>query len=111
MARNRNNNKKRNERAKHGEEQKVRTGETFRVLLYVQLKRIFSAGSASTSQRTSIECIFIEPTADCSVPGLHLGASIKPNTNTHTEKKMEHMKSNQIKSPLRESPFGKSFRP
>lgn len=65
---------------------RVHTGETFRVLLYVQLKRIFSAGSASTSQRTSIECIFIEPTDDCSVPGLHLGASITYNKNTNQQK-------------------------
>lgn len=53
------------------------TGDTFLVLLYVQLNRIGSAGSASTSQRTSIECILIEPTDDCSVPGLQRGASIQ----------------------------------
>lgn len=53
------------------------TGETFLVLLYVQLKRICSAGSASTSHRTSIECILIEPTDVCSVPGLQRGASEK----------------------------------
>lgn len=58
-------------------DQSLHTGDTFRVLLYVQLNRIFSAGSASTSQRTSIECIFMDPTDDCSVPGLQRGASVK----------------------------------
>lgn len=53
------------------------TGETFLVLLYVQLKRIDSAGSASTSHRTSTECMFMEPTDVCSVPGLQRGASEK----------------------------------
>lgn len=56
---------------------RILTGETFRVLLYVQENFTWSAGSASTSHRTSIECIFIEPTEVCSVPGLHRGASGK----------------------------------
>lgn len=73
------------------------TGDTFRVLLYVQLNRIFSAGSASTSQRTSIECIFMDPTDDCSVPGLHRGASV--NVHIHLmqfNRKAMHFKINQL---------------
>lgn len=65
------------------------TGETFLVLLYVQLKRICSAGSASTSHRTSIECILIEPTDVCSVPGLQRGASEKVKRANTAENEME----------------------
>lgn len=56
--------------------QQTLTGDTFRVLLYVQLNRMASGGSASTSQRTGIECILIAPTDVCSVPGLQRGATV-----------------------------------
>lgn len=56
--------------------QQTLTGDTFLVLLYVQLNRIVSGGSASTSQRTGIECILIAPTFVCSVPGLQRGATV-----------------------------------
>lgn len=56
------------------------TGETFLVLLYVQWNLTTSAGSASTSHLTCIECIFKAPTDICSVPGLHLGATAKKST-------------------------------
>lgn len=53
----------------------ILTGDTFLVLLYVQLNRMDSGGSASTSHRTGIECILIAPTEFCSVPGLQRGAT------------------------------------
>lgn len=51
---------------------------------------MFSAGSASISHRTSIECIFIEPTDDCSVPGLHRGASEIQNFFLHIAKEYKN---------------------
>lgn len=54
---------------------KEHTGDTFLVLLYVQLKRIDSGGSASTSHFTFSECMLMAPIDVCSVPGLQRGAS------------------------------------
>lgn len=60
-----------------------RTGETFLVLLYVQLNRTDSGGSASTSHLTEIDCELMAPTEVCSVPGLQRGATTRNRDTNH----------------------------
>ena len=62
------------------------TGDTLRVLLYVQLNRTPSGGSASTSHLTCSECMFSEPTEVCSVPGLQRGATVEKNVKKERER-------------------------